>query len=190
MTDAAVVIVIHQIVFQGMFFAKNILLRRKLGIPIRGTNRETNLSVAYFILYILCSVLLSLSDAPLGSVDLITGSTALVVAITLLVVTLFIAASSLVGMGESWRVGVLDDQQTGLVDKGIYQFSRNPYFLSYLIMFAAYTLLLQSIVLLALSLIGFSMIHAMVLKEEKHLSKLHGEIYHQYKKRVPRYFVV
>ena len=34
-------------------------------------------------------------------------------------------------------------------------------------MFAAYTVLLQNIILLVLSIAGFAMIYAMVLKEEK-----------------------
>lgn len=187
MNDSALVIVIHQIVFQGMFFAKNILLRRTLGMPIRGRNREAKLSVGFFVLLILCSIVLGLFDAPIGTVDLMARNTALVIALALLAGNLLIGAASLVGLGDSWRVGVLEDQQTDLVEGGIYRFSRNPYFLSYLIMFAAYTVLLQSIIVLALSLVGFAMIHAMVLKEEKHLTALHGEMYRQYQKRVPRY---
>jgi protein-S-isoprenylcysteine O-methyltransferase Ste14 len=57
-------------------------------------------------------------------------------------------------------------------------------------MFAAYTVLLQNMILLLLSLVGFAMIHSMVLKEEKHLTVLHGDTYRQYQKRVPRYIVV
>lgn len=34
------------------------------------------------------------------------------------------------------------------------------------------------------------MIHAMILKEEKHLTTLHGEKYREYRKRVPRYIIV
>jgi protein-S-isoprenylcysteine O-methyltransferase Ste14 len=56
-------------------------------------------------------------------------------------------------------------------------------------MCAAYTVLLQSVVLLILSLIGFVMVHAMVLKEERHLTALHGEVYRQYQSRVPRYIL-
>ena len=186
MSNSALIIVIHQIVFQGMFFAKNITLRRRLGMSIRGGNREAKLSTGFFFLLILCSVLLGLFENPFGTVDLIARSTALAIALALLAVNLLIGATSLVGLGDSWRVGVLEDQQTDLVEGGIYRFSRNPYFLSYLIMFAAYTVLLQSVILLVLSSVGFAMIHAMVLKEEKHLTALHGEMYRQYQKRVPR----
>jgi hypothetical protein len=123
-----------------MFFAKNIALRGKLGMPIRGRNREANLSIVFFGLFIIVSLLLGVFDAPF--------------------------------------------------EKGIYRFSRNPYFLSYLIMFVAYTVLLRSIILLILSLVGFAVIHAMVLKEERHLTSLHGDTYRTYRKRVPRYLII
>ena len=177
---------IHQSVFQGMFFAKNILLRRKLGKPIRGGNREANLSIGFFSLFIALSVLLGLSSTPLGMVHLVARNTALTIALALLSLNLLVGAVSLAGLKDSWRVGVLEDQETELIDDGIYRFSRNPYFLSYLIMFAAYTVLLQNIILLALSLVGFALIHAMVLTEEKYLATQHGQKYRQYQKRVPR----
>jgi len=173
-----------------MFFAKNILLRRRLGKPIRGGNREANLSVVFVSIFIALSVLLGLFNTHLGMVHLVARSTALAIALALLTVNLLVGAVSLAGLKDSWRVGVLEDQETELIEGGIYRFSRNPYFLSYLIMFAAYTVLLQNIILLVLSVVGFAMIHAMVLKEEKHLAVQHGERYHQYQKRVPRYVII
>jgi len=173
-----------------MFFAKNILLRRKLGGPIRGGNREANLSIGFFSLFITLSILLGLLSAPVGMVHIVVRSTAQTVALALLAVNLLVGAASLAGLKDSWRVGVLEDQETELVEEGIYRFSRNPYFLSYLIMFVAYTVLLQNIILLVLSVVGFAMIHAMVLKEEKHLADQHGEQYRRYQKRVPRYIII
>ena len=148
------------------------------------------MSVVFFALFIIISILLGLFDAPFGTFNLLTRTTALAVALTLLVTNLLVGAASLIGLKDSWRVGVLEDQQTDLIEGGIYSFSRNPYFLSYLIMFVAYTVLLQNIILLILSLVGFAMIHLMVLKEEKHLTALHGEKYRQYQKRVPRYIII
>ncbi|MCJ7683226.1 MAG: isoprenylcysteine carboxylmethyltransferase family protein [Desulfobacteraceae bacterium] len=190
MKGSVLIILFHQIIFQGMFFAKNISLRRKLGMPIRGRNREANLSIGFFGLFTILSVFLGLFNAPLGTVNLVAGSTALITVLALLAVNLLVGAASLTGLRDSWRVGVLEDQQTDLIEGGIYRFSRNPYFLSYLIMFAAYTVLLQNIILLVLSIAGFAMIHAMVLKEEKYLTALHGDKYRQYQERVPRYIII
>lgn len=190
MTGSVLIILIHQTIFQGMFFAKNISLRRRLGMPIRGSNREATMSVVFFALFIIISILLGLFDAPLGTFKLLKRTSSLAVALALLVMNLLVGVASLIGLRDSWRVGVLEDQQTDLIEGGIYSFSRNPYFLSYLIMFVAYTVLLQNIILLILSIVGFAMIHLMVFKEEKHLTAWHGEKYRQYQKRVPRYFII
>ncbi len=173
-----------------MFLAKNISIRRRLGIPIRGRNREANLSIVFLGLFTILSVLLAHFDAPPGTVDLLTRTAALAVALALLAVNLLAGAASLIGLRDSWRVGVLEDQRTDLIEGGIYRFSRNPFFLSYLIMLAGYTVLLQNVILLVLSPFGFAITHAMVLKEEKHLTALHGEKYRQYQKRVARYIIV
>lgn len=181
------IIIIHQIIFQGMFIARNVTLRHKLGVPIRGKNREATLSVAFFALFILCAIVLSLFAAPVGRVTWLSETTAVSLTLGLLALDLLISAASLLHLGSSWRVGVVEAQHTALVEDGIYRFSRNPYFFSYLVMFAAYTILLQNLILLLLSLVGFALIHAMVLKEEKHLINLHGDVYRQYRRRVPRY---
>ncbi|UCE61453.1 MAG: hypothetical protein JSU63_06830, partial [Phycisphaerales bacterium] len=186
---SALIIVIHQVVFQGMFFAKNISLGRRLGMPIRGRNREAILSIGFVGLFILFSVVLGLLDAPIGTVAVLTRSAALAIALALLAVNLFVGAASLIGLRDSWRVGVLEDQHTDLVEGGMYRFSRNPYVLSCLIMFAGYVVLLQNVILFILWLVGFAFFHAMVLREERHLTALHGEKYRQYKKRVPRYLI-
>jgi protein-S-isoprenylcysteine O-methyltransferase Ste14 len=107
--------------------------------------------------------------------------------LALLGANLLIGLASLRDLGDSWRVGVIEEQQTALVESGIYGFSRNPYFVAYLLMFAGYTVLLQSAILLVLSAVGFMLIHLMILREEKHLVTLHPQDYQAYRQRVPRY---
>lgn len=189
MSEYALIIIIHQIIFQSLFFAKNILLRRKLGTTIRGRNREADLSIGFFAVFIITSFLLSLFSNSAGTINLLANNTASTFALVLLAINLLIGSASLIGLKDSWRVGILHNQQTDLIETGIYQFSRNPYFLSYLLMFAAYTLLLQNVILLVMSLFGFALIHAMILKEEEYLSVLHGDKYVHYKERVPRYLL-
>ena len=140
--------------------------------------------------FILVSLLLAVGNVQFARLHLLSEAAAMVLCLLLLVLNLAFGLASLRNLGESWRVGVLEDQATDLVQDGIYRFSRNPYFVAYLLMFAAYTVLLQNLVLLALSGVGLAFIHAMILKEEKHLQNLHGQAYRDYQRRVARYLLV
>lgn len=187
MNESAALIIVHQLLFQGMFFAKNISLKRKLNQPIRGFNLEANLSIAFFVLFIALSIYLALVGNHTLNHEFLPGSIALLCGGLLMLANLAIGWAALKHLGDSWRVGVLEEQTTELVESGIYRISRNPFFVAYLLMFAAYTVLLQDPVLLLLSLLGFAMIHSMVVREEKYLGGVHGAAYNAYKQRVPRY---
>lgn len=186
MTQDTWLIILHQLLFQGMFFAKNILLERRLGQPIRGFNPEANLSIAFFVLFISVALWLSLSPDTHRTTGLLSGLTQATAGLFMLA-SLGIAAASLKDLGDSWRVGVIEEQETELIERGVYRFSRNPYFLAYLLMFAAYSTLLQSPLLLILSVIGFGLVHAMILREERYLTSKHTVDYERYRLRVPRY---
>ena len=187
MTDAALVILVHQLLYQGMFFAKNLALRHKLGQPIRGHNPEASLSISFFIGFIALSGWLAQTGSSWGRYPVLAENTALFVCLALLSANLLIGLASLRDLGDSWRVGVIEEQQTPLVETGIYALSRNPYFVAYLLMFTAYTILLQNLLLLALTALGFVLIHLMILREERHLARLHTRDYGDYCQRVPRY---
>ncbi len=189
MPEKWIVILIHQLVFQGMFVVKNIITHRKTGKQIRGKNREANNSIVFFTLFISVAVWMSFLNQPFGEVQLLNGFFAMTFGSVLLFLNLIVSGASLMNLKDSWRVGVLEDQKTELVTAGIYRFSRNPYFLSYLLMFAAYTVFLQNIILFGLSISGFLFIHKMILKEEKYLYSVHGDAYVQYKMKVPRYII-
>ena len=190
MVENWMIIALHQIVFQGMFLAKNIMVKRKTGVRIRGKNKEATVSILFFTVFIVTALSLSLSDGSLGYVKFFNPMVAKATGLGLLAVNLFVSVAALLHLRDSWRVGVLEDQTNELVMDGIYRISRNPYFVSYLFMFGAYTILLQNIILLVLSILGFVFIHRMVLNEEKYLLSTHGESYLNYKKRVPRYFLI
>ena len=107
MTNAALLILFHQLLFQGMFVAKNIALQRKLDVPIRGVNPEANLSITFFVVFIGCSLYLALIRGAPGSVDLIPSGAALVMALSLMLANTVIGLASLQNLGDSWRVGVI-----------------------------------------------------------------------------------
>jgi protein-S-isoprenylcysteine O-methyltransferase Ste14 len=88
---------------------------------------------------------------------------------------------------DSWRVGVIDDQKTKLVKTGVYAYIRNPYFLSYFLMFFALFLIRPSLVFAVISTITALIFNLMVLKEEAYLTTTHGNDYLDYKKVTGRY---
>ena len=90
-------------------------------------------------------------------------------------------------LGASWRIGIDDKAAPGLVTAGIYRYSRNPIFLALAIFVAGYTMLLPTLLSLALlagTLIG---IRLQVRAEEAYLVKSYGESYRQYARRVGRF---
>lgn len=190
MNQASYIIVLHQLLFQGCFVAKNVLLRRQLGQPIRGANPEANRSIAFFALFIAISLYLAATQSPLGRVALLPDVVATSACLILLCANLLVGVASLRDLGDSWRVGVIDEQQTTLIQEGIYRYTRNPYFLAYLLMFAAYTVLLQNLVLALLSCLGTYLVHGMILREEDHLARTQGDAYRAYCQRVPRYLPI
>ena len=190
MNDATLIILIHQALFQGCFLLKNFTLSRKLGAPVRGSNPEARRAILFFTAFILVSLLLAVGNVQFARLHLLSEAAAMVLCLLLLVLNLAFGLASLRNLGESWRVGVLEDQATDLVQDGIYRFSRNPYFVAYLLLFAAYTVLLQNVVLLLLSGVGFGLVHVMIRREEKYLAMTHGSAYQAYRARVPRYLLL
>jgi protein-S-isoprenylcysteine O-methyltransferase Ste14 len=88
---------------------------------------------------------------------------------------------------DSWRVGVHEDQKTTLIKDGVYAYIRNPYFLSYFIMFFSMLCIRPSLLLLVLILVAVTIFHKMVCKEERYLLGVHGSEYEEYKNMTGRY---
>ncbi|NOX36367.1 MAG: isoprenylcysteine carboxylmethyltransferase family protein [Calditrichaeota bacterium] len=180
-------VIFHQLLFQGMFGIRNVTLRRKIGQPIRGKNIEARLSIIFFALFIAMAIGISAYPGAPGTFRVMSPSLSMGLGGFLLLISLFLSLAALIGLRDSWRVGVVDGQRTELITDGIYRLTRNPYFVSYLLMFFGYTLLLQNVILLVLSCIAFGFIHWMIRREESYLTEVHGERYLEYKRRVPRY---
>ncbi len=190
MNKITLILLLHQILFQGMFVSKNIILRKQTGKQIQGKNREAIFATLFFILFIALSFLFSFQTEPFGRIAVQPNTIFIIIGLMILFLNLIISTAALIHLKDSWRVGVLENQRTDLVTTGIYRYSRNPYFVSYLLMFIAYATLSQNLVLLGLTIIGFIFVHSMIMKEEAYLTSVHGENYLQYKKEVPRYLLI
>jgi protein-S-isoprenylcysteine O-methyltransferase Ste14 len=76
-----------------------------------------------------------------------------------------------------------------IVVTGLYKYVRNPMYVGVLVLILGWSILFQSIVLLAYAAIFFLIFHIRVLtNEEPWLNKTFGEEWQSYKNKVPRWF--
>jgi protein-S-isoprenylcysteine O-methyltransferase Ste14 len=101
---------------------------------------------------------------------------------------LILLVSAQLQLGASWRIGIEEDAQPGLVTHGLYRFCRNPIFLAILVIFTGYTLLLPTMLSFML-LLGTSVgVRQQTLAEEAYLLRAYGEAYRRYARRVGRFW--
>ena len=94
---------------------------------------------------------------------------------------------SLISFGDSFRVGIDEKTSSKLMTVGMFAISRNPVYLSILIMLAGQFLIHRNIVITAAVIFFPAMIHRQILREEVFLKKTFGEEYADYCGKVRRY---
>ena len=187
MPEIWVIILSHQLVFQGMFLIKNISVYRKTGKTIRGKNKEATLSTVFFSIFIVVALALAFSHRPPGKIHWLSDALTMPLGLALLSLSLLISGAALIHLKDSWRIGIIDAQATDLVTDGVYRFSRNPYFVSWILLFAGYSLILKNAILFGLLIPCVWIIRLMILAEEAYLHSAHVDDYARYKKKTPRY---
>lgn len=75
----------------------------------------------------------------------------------------------------------------GILQKGIYRFSRNPMYLAYFLYFIGCALLTQSLLLLGFILVFQVTSHWIIRAEERWCIETFGDEYRQYMQKVRRY---
>jgi len=177
------------VLFIITFMTRNLLVRKRTGRPVRAGDRFVALSV---ISSTLCFVVAILSTnepvyRSMGAISSLRHPLASIAGLTLLGISIILVWVVSAQLKDSWRVGVHEDQQTELIQDGLYAYVRNPYFLSYYVLFFGLFLVRPSLVLLLLAGITVFSFHRMILHEEAHLLAAHGERYKEYKAKTGRY---
>ncbi len=105
----------------------------------------------------------------------------------MMVVSLILTFVAQAQMRDSWRVGIDEQTKTELVTKGLFRYSRNPIYLGMaLALFGAFFIAPTGATLLILVL-SFVLMQIQIRMEEEFLTKLHGQRYLDFKKRVRRW---
>jgi protein-S-isoprenylcysteine O-methyltransferase Ste14 len=97
-------------------------------------------------------------------------------------------ALSLMSFGNSFRVGIDNENPDELITGGMFASSRNPVYVSFFFFFSGLTLLHLNIASIALLLCFFvPVVHNQVLREEEFMKKQYGEQYTKYCEKIRRY---
>ncbi|TYQ15218.1 UNVERIFIED_CONTAM: protein-S-isoprenylcysteine O-methyltransferase Ste14 [Acetivibrio alkalicellulosi] len=177
------------VLFYIFFFLRAIILSRKIGKSIKA--KDVVLNIAIISASISSVIFILKKTLPNSEVYTLTIGDSIgfeIVGTILIGIGLLFSTIASLNLGRSWRVGVNNSEKTELITKGIYKFSRNPYFLFYDIVLIGLSLSSQSILVIVFSLTTISMFHILILKEEKYLENVHGGEYIKYKKQTRRYF--
>lgn len=174
--------------FYGIYFIKQ-LTQKKQGIITRQLGRrkekslhttEVVMSLATILIVIMeiFSILfdLNLMPMPVRIAGIILGVFGDLVFLT-----------AVITMKNSWRAGIPDKDRTEFVSSGIYQYSRNPAFLGFDMMYAGILLIYFNWLLLGFTIWAMIMLHLQILQEEKYLPTVFGKKYLEYKEHTRRY---
>ena len=101
-------------------------------------------------------------------------------------IALLVVAAQL-GMGASWRVGIDHENRTGLVNTGLYRFSRNPIYVGFVFVLLGQFLVFSNWILLVYMVAAIWLFHRQVSREEEYLRNHYGQQYSEYCGRVRRY---
>lgn len=169
------------------FFIKNFVTAKNTGQPVKANSWKVNvLTVNISLLYILTYISIVFNPEFLIKLpDIFILKTAGAV---LIFASLILGTATLVNMKNSWRMGITEKQNTELITIGLFRYSRNPYFLSYYMIFLGVFMIYPTLIFLLLYLPFTVLTHSMVLDEEKFLETQHGNRYSGYKNTVGRYF--
>lgn len=180
------------VIYVVAFFIKNLKTYFAVRTSIRGKSAKLTLSlVLSTVIYLvaLFQLLFPGTHLPIGKLVILDSVVLKNTGYVLILFALIIGLAALYEMRNSWRVGIKHDQKTELVTTGIYAISRNPYFLSYDILFLGIFLIFPSFILLFLVISLTIVFHLMIMEEERYLATVQGGAYLMYRKKVGRYFL-
>jgi protein-S-isoprenylcysteine O-methyltransferase Ste14 len=170
--------------------------------PITLNTRKNGLlgvmELALFIEVNLWAIAVLLRALPLGvrtlpwlfAVQLLDSLPLKIVGVILIACAFVIHLLGLIALGNSWRLGI-DEQQPGkLVTKGIYAVCRNPIYIFFDLYFIGTFLINGSLIFLVCAIFTITNLHYQILREEDFLARIHGPAYEAYRARTARYLTL
>ena len=99
---------------------------------------------------------------------------------------LLFQGTAMLDLGASWRIGIEERAQPGLVTGGLYRHTRNPIFLALIAVLVGYTLLIPTLLSAVILAAAVFAIRQQIAEEEAYLLRAYGDSYRRYASRVGR----
>lgn len=173
------------------FMIKNVITRIRTKQPVRGRSVKMNL-VTLNIIILAIIIYSGIASHPdyFYWIRVLDSDAVRITGLIIISLAFILGISTLIKMKDSWRVGIRPEQKTELITSGVFRYSRNPYFLSYDLLFLGMFLEFPTLAFLVFSLTFVIILHFLILDEEKYLLEQHGDTYKKYKDSVKRYFML
>jgi protein-S-isoprenylcysteine O-methyltransferase Ste14 len=185
-----ILIIVLPLIFLVTFMTRNMVVKYRTKKQIRASDAVASTSIILNSSCILITIASTFSSqlyqlmAPIWS---LRSPMVSFFGLSLFGISILLGWIGSAQMRESWRIGIPKDQKTELIQNGIYAYVRNPYFLSFFVMFLGLFLVRPSLVILLLLSATIAVFHRLVLNEENYLLKTHGEEYIKYRRTTGRY---
>ena len=89
-------------------------------------------------------------------------------------------------MGDSWRIGI-DSKRTDLITTGLFHVIRNPIFAGVLVALCGVVVIAPAYFSVGLWIVVCALVNLQVRAEERHLERLHGQVYRDYAQNSGRF---
>ncbi len=185
-----ILIILLPLIFLGTFITRNLIVKAHTKKRIRASDPLLTASIILTNLCILMTIVSTYSEhwyQPMGAILFLRSPIISYIGLFLFGISFIMGWFVSAQLKQSWRVGVHKNEKTELIQNGIYAYIRNPYFLSYFIMFFSLVLVRPSLVMIVLVIATIAIFHRIVLKEEAYLLTTHGKEYEEYKNTTGRY---
>ena len=90
-------------------------------------------------------------------------------------------------MGESWRIGIDNEQKTKFVQRGIFHISRNPTYVGIVVTLVGLLFVIPNAITLMILAVAVVLINIQTRLEEEYLKRMHGDDYVVYTQQVRRW---
>lgn len=90
-------------------------------------------------------------------------------------------------MGNSWRIGIDEEEKTELITNNLFQYSRNPIYLGLLISFLGFFLIAPNALSLCCLVLSYPSVEIKIRLEEEYLMNKHGNLFREYMEKVNRW---